>query len=242
MRNAAAHIARFEPTPGTGYHGQYNWKRYFWAQAMPNIAADNNSSLATSSAVISETGSANLWAAQVPTSGREGTAALRLGRSQTTFSTRTGSGAYSVGACGIEVYGVRNVDAAHITSLSFGGDETTDGEYQVGDTLEITANFNGAVTVQGAPTLKFDIGTGTNKVTRTAVYDRGGEHGHSTDVQIHHHCRRPRRHHGQHPRARHRGFHQRRRVQPRVHRAGIAAGQAVRLSPGRRHRRFVGTM
>ena len=66
---------------------------------------------------------------------------------------------------------MRNVDAAFITSLSFGGNETTDGQYQTGDTLEIVANFSEAVGVQGAPTLSFDIGTGTNKVTRTAAYD-----------------------------------------------------------------------
>ena len=160
-----SHVARFQPVPGTAYPGGTTY-RYFWAQSTPKIDADNNSAYDLS-AVMTESASGTLGCEGTDNDSESGLSGWAI--SDDTYRTGT---SILVGTCGIEVYGVRNVDAAFITSLSFGGNETTDGQYQTGDTLEIIANFSKAVTVQGTPTLSFDIGTGTNKVTRTATYDR----------------------------------------------------------------------
>ena len=159
-----SHVARFQPPPGRNVDGFS--RQYFWAQSTPKIDADTNSAYDLS-AVMTKSTSQN-FKCETPDVGDDQSGLAGWALSDNTYLAGTTTLADT---CGIEVYGVRNVDAAYITSLSFGGDETTDGQYQVGDTLEIIANFNGAVTVQGAPTLKFDIGTGTNKVTRTAAYD-----------------------------------------------------------------------
>ena len=74
-------------------------------------------------------------------------------------------------ACAVEVYGVRNVDAPHITKLTFSGDSAVTGHYQTRETLTITAHFSEAVDVRGTPYIEFEIGTGSSKVTRGAEYD-----------------------------------------------------------------------
>ena len=156
-------VARLQPTPGIVSGGDW---RHFWAQSTPKIDADTNSAYDLS-AVITESASGTLACQGTVSDNQSGLSGWAISDQ---IYLREGTGITAT--CGIEVYGVRNVDAAYITSLSFGGDETTDGDYQTGDTLEIVANFSETVTVQGAPTLSFDIGTGNTKVTRTAVYDR----------------------------------------------------------------------